>query len=87
MTGFNFYRFMNIYKLTQHDNRGCDTYDSMIVCAISEAEARLISPKRQWELESSPVWANSPESVKVELIGVAVPSLAKGIILASFNAR
>jgi hypothetical protein len=35
---------MNIYKLSQNINNGWDTYDSCIVCAENEDEARLIHP-------------------------------------------
>lgn len=35
---------MNIYKLSQNINNGYDTYDSCVVCAENEEEARLIHP-------------------------------------------
>ena len=35
---------MNLYKLSQEINNGYDTYDSCVVCANSEKEARLIHP-------------------------------------------
>ena len=35
---------MNLYLLRQIDNRGYDTYDSMIVCAKCENAAKNIYP-------------------------------------------
>lgn len=35
---------MNIYKLTQDVQHGYDTFDSCIVCAENENEARIINP-------------------------------------------
>ena len=35
---------MNLYKVSQNINNGYDTYDSVVVCAESEKEARLIHP-------------------------------------------
>ena len=36
---------MKLYLLTQTDNRGYDTFDSCVVCAPSEEEAREIHPR------------------------------------------
>lgn len=35
-----------LYKLSQDVNNGYDTYDSIIVCAYSEQDARKIHPSR-----------------------------------------
>lgn len=35
---------MNLYLISQNDNRGYDTYDSAVVAAESEAQARAIHP-------------------------------------------
>jgi hypothetical protein len=37
---------MNLYKLSQNINEGYDTYDSCVVCAKNENEARMIHPSR-----------------------------------------
>ena len=70
---------MNLYRIWQEVNDGYDAYDSAIVCAKDEEEARNI------EVGSSNSWT-SPEYVKVEKIGKANKGIEKGIILASFNA-
>lgn len=94
---------MNLYKLTQEECTGYDSYDSVIVCAETSENAAKIHP---WEYDLvkwsdqhrafyqgeklffwSSVWVTRIENVKVELIGVAVSSLEEGVVLASFNAE
>lgn len=77
-----------LYLLTQETNRGYDTFDSAIVCAASEDEARLINPDGPTEWgQSYSTWADKPEQVTVKLIGVANETCIPGeVILASFNA-
>lgn len=89
---------MNIYKLTQNDNRGWDTFDSMIVIAKNEEQARIMYPHSTqihepvYDFESNynwlslGYWANSPDNVKVEHIGKAFTKEKSRIVLASFNA-
>ena len=75
---------VNLYKISQNTNNGLDTYDSAIVCAASEDEARLINP----EIGSTTYycWCAAAEDVTVELIGTALEDANRGIVLASFNA-
>jgi hypothetical protein len=87
---------MNLYLISQDVNTGYDTYDSAVVAAPSEEDARLIHPngKRfdEIEKESEPYlkniyiteWCKS-EKVTVKLIGVAVEGFS-GVICSSFNA-
>jgi hypothetical protein len=79
---------MKLYKISQTLNRGYDTYDSAIVCAKDEEEARNIHPEdRDWDYPPySSTWCNSPDQVTVELIGTAAPGTRQGVMLASFNA-
>lgn len=79
---------MNIYYISQDENNDYDTYDSMVVVANSEEEAKQIHPRRDgWIDNIWNVWASSPERVKVELVGTASNKYREpGIILASFNA-
>ena len=78
---------MNLYLLTQEDNRDWDTYDSVVVCAETEDKARNINPdySEEWGKTFSS-WASAPELVKVKLIGIAIEGLEKGVVLGSFNA-
>lgn len=93
---------MKLYLLSQEMNRGYDTYDSVVVCAENEEEARIINPGGfyVWENDS---WCFHfsdgrksfekrddtwclPSEVKVEEIGIANDSVKAGVVLSSFNA-
>jgi hypothetical protein len=39
---------MKLYKIFQNINNGYDTYDSAIVCAENEEEAKRIHPRNPW---------------------------------------
>jgi len=70
---------MKIYKLSQNVNNSYDTYDSAVVAADNETEAKIIN------LGGVGCWCE-PKDVLVEYIGVAKRGTKKGIIVASFNA-
>lgn len=77
-----------LYLISQTVNKGWDTYDSAVVCAESEEEARNTHPASyvkpgEWYLSN---WTNSPEEVIVQYIGVATDGLGKGVICSSYNA-
>lgn len=74
---------LKLYKIKQDVNDSYDTYDSAIVAAFSEEEARNIHPAEDWGNQYT--WAD-PEEVTVTYIGIASPDLEKGVVLASFNA-
>ena len=71
--------------LLRGDRRGYDTYDSCVVAADTEDEARLISPASYKQFGYSSAWASTPEAVKVEYLGLTDRNIS-GIILSSFNA-
>ena len=75
-------KFTKLWLLTQNRNRNYDTYDSCVVIADTEEEARLIKPS-EWSNRSS--WAD-PEYVNVEYIGKTDQVFEKSVICASFNA-
>ena len=74
---------LKLYKIKQDVNDYYDTYDSAIVAAFSEEEARNIHPAEDWG--SQHTWAD-PEEVTVTYIGIAATDLEKGVVLSSFNA-
>ena len=78
---------MKLFKISQTENDGYDTYDSAIVAALDEEAARNIRPAASydWDYIYSP-WCKSPEAVTVEYIGEAKEGTEAGVILASFNA-
>lgn len=79
---------MNLYLISQDVNNNYDTYDSAVVAALNEEDARKIHPcgdifgVDRWDMYS---WT-SPENVKVEKIGRALKDSKQGAILSSFNA-
>ena len=76
---------MNLYLLSQTENDGWDTYNSVVVAAESEEIARHINPSSGGWTEHSG-WAKTPDEVAVQLIGTAAPDIGSGVVLASFNA-
>jgi hypothetical protein len=78
---------MNIYRITQDEHRGYDTYDSAIVVAESENEAKKITPDgNSFRANFSSVWATKPENVTVELVGTTDLFPTGTVLCASFNA-
>jgi hypothetical protein len=77
---------MNLYLLTQNECTGYDSFDSVVVAAKSEEDAKTIHPYGEWPKSYSGGWCDSPESVTVKTIGKAVKGTERGVILASFNA-
>ena len=78
---------MNIYLLSQDQNRGWDTYDAAVVAAETEDDARHINPGGDWDCSVGWTgWVNSPDQVNVALIGEAASGTAAGVVLASFHA-
>lgn len=79
---------MKLYLISQYENTDYDTYDSAVVCAETEEEARMIHPgKDEWdgEMDKYDTWC-AAKDVKVELIGIADDSVKEGVVCASFNA-
>ena len=78
---------MNLYLLTQNEEFGYDTYDSVVVAAKTETDAKSIHPSGDdaWGYWSG-CWPKSPENVDAKLIGYAVEGTPEGVILSSFNA-
>ena len=91
-----------LFLISQRKKTGYDTYDSVVVCAENEEEARLINPGGfyKWhdgawyfqyadgteEKKSDDTWGN-PSDVFVQEIGTADQSLEIGaVICASYNA-
>ena len=73
-----------LWLLKQSENRWYDTYDSCIVAAMTEKEAKEISPSGKFGTRSR--WAFSPDSVTAEKIGVTQKHREGQVILGSYNA-
>lgn len=84
------------YRLSQGEYKGYDTFDSCIVVAHSEEEARLIHPRPGTKLGSGRHWQNRDNSwvaleqidlIVVEELGIAYDHLQPGtVVMSSFNA-
>lgn len=78
---------MNLYLISQEYNDDYDTYDSAVVAANTEEEARLIHPSRGLDWDGKNIayagWCDS-KYVEVDFIGNT--DREKGVILTSFNA-
>ena len=81
--------------MSQSKNEGYDTYDSCVVAAETEVDARYIHPidykndKNDLWYENDCGWYSDwahPHDITVELIGVAIEDTEQGVICASFNA-
>jgi hypothetical protein len=76
---------LKLWLISQDANNDYDTYDSAVVAAATEDEARHINPDGNWgKLWSG--WCNTPEQVTVKYIGIATEGVEPGIVLSSFNA-
>jgi hypothetical protein len=92
---------LNLYLISQSVNKDYDTFDSAVVAAASEEEARLIYPKDndkrwsgsmwRWHLEDGRVVDSfgyswtDPDCVSVQFLAAGYEGPA-GTVLASFNA-
>jgi len=82
---------MNLYLIQQDTNLGYDTYDSAVVIATSEEEAKTIHPDGhrweggKWSENDWGVWT-VPDNVTVTCIGVATQGQVGDVVCASFNA-
>lgn len=85
---------MYLYLIKQDVNNDYDTYDSAVVIASSEEEAKTIHPRGdRWENEEwvSDCWGamaewTTPENVAVVLIGTATSGKIGDVVISSFNA-
>jgi hypothetical protein len=80
---------MKLYLLKQTDNNGWDTYDSCLVCAENEADARTIKPEGDVFEENNQTWSDwafSKDSITCEEIGDANEKQERGVVISSFNA-
>lgn len=75
---------MNLYLVSRTDRVGYDEYDSMVVAAENEDDARLMKPYNadgyDWQ-----DWTDHPETLTVELIGTALDNTSR-VVITSYNA-
>jgi hypothetical protein len=81
---------LKIWRLVNNVNKGCNTFDSIVVIADTEKEARHITPNdatpelhpRQGTFGNE--WC-SPEQLEVSYIGTTDRKLPCRVICASYN--
>lgn len=91
---------MKLFLISQDTNIDYDIFDSAVVVAESEEQARMIQPACIWSthrdiLEYSNTlwnkpyrggtWINSPKDVKVEYLGEAKEGTKISVICASYH--
>ena len=90
---------MNLYLLTQNENNGYDTYDSMVISAENENDANFLSYKKAYMLDQTfddnAIWRNYKlrnynygtwsKKPNIELISTT-SLLEEGVVCSSFNA-
>jgi hypothetical protein len=75
---------MNIYLVCRKES-DLDEYDSCVVIAKNEDDARTVHPDDDWGRDT---WVSYDKRNKllVDLIGKALKGSKRGVVLASFNA-
>jgi len=79
---------MKLYLLSQTENSDYDTFDSCVVCAENEQDAKSIMPNGH-PFERSEIygtWAYSIDGITCKEIGTANSDQVRGVIISSFNA-
>jgi hypothetical protein len=82
---------MKLYLISQHQNRGYDTFFEAVVCATGRQSAagmnpRTGNPMTDDEWKTNDYWCNHGSLVDVKYIGNAAAGIKEGVVLASFNA-
>ena len=81
---------MKLWLISQDTNNDYDTYDSAVVAAETEAEAKMMHPSEGEDIGPEQsfayTWVSYPAEVRCEYIGEAKDGTQKGVICASFNA-
>jgi hypothetical protein len=83
---------MKLYRISQTENSGYDTYDSAVVLAKNPIDAKNTNPMtgepmtdKDWTRKYS-YWCSKLENVQVEYLGDTKYEQEDPIIVASFNA-
>lgn len=77
---------MKLYLLSQTVNQNWDTFDSVLVCAENEDDAKSITPYGEEFDGKDGTWVKDKSSIACEEIGEANSKQVRGIIISSFNA-
>lgn len=88
---------MNLYLISQNVNNDYDTYDSAVVVAENEGEARMIHPagkdykydqdEKKWiqdfdgYISNDWSWCNNLKKISVKCIGIASKEMVNGEVV------
>ncbi len=80
---------MNLYLIWQDINEDINTYDSAVVCAEDEEDAKMIHPNcnvKDWDGEANPwdEWCKA-KYVEAKFIGTAAEGIKHGVVCTSFK--
>lgn len=82
---------MKLWLITQDINNGYDTYDSAVVAAGTEDQAKAIHPSgdnKDWSHYGRgwfKSWCKNPKQVQATYLGDAAEGQPLGVVLASYN--
>lgn len=82
---------MNLYKISiPEELQNYDMYSDAVVCAESEEDAKTIHPNGNEFIDVKSggytSWAFTKDQIIVQLVGIADPSVPRGVVCASFHA-
>lgn len=77
---------MKLYLLSQTVNKNWDTFDSVLVCAENEDDAKSITPYGEEFDGKDGTWVSNKEAITCLEIGEANNKQVRGVIISSFNA-
>jgi len=80
-----------LFLLTQEENSGYGTFDSVVVCAETADDALIMRPGGEKSFETAVFtcgsWATKAENVTVKYLGEAEPDIeVNSVVCSSFNA-
>ena len=77
---------MKLYLLTQTAVEGYDTYDSCVVAAEGEGEAKNTAPNGRPMDDQGYTWPYQTSRVTADYLGEAAEGVLAGVICSSFSA-
>lgn len=77
---------MKIYLISQTVNKDWNTYDSFVVYAENEEDAKLVHPLNDINSNYAGSWVQRVEDIQVTYLGEAKDGAERGEILSSYNA-
>ena len=93
---------MKLFLLTLKEDNDYESYESCVICAENEEDAKSISPEQEWDDENKEwtrgtkfipteegfhnTWASSVEAINCQELGIASDNMKRGVVVSSYNA-